>query len=119
MKTFAENVRRLRKDRGWSQTQLADRAGFHLTHINRVEAGKYVPSLDTAVKLAEVFETSLDDLVNEAGRTQVSLQEQTFAGKIKLLETMDEGDREAVSRIIDSLLTKARMLKMFREVEAG
>ena len=34
------NVKRLRKEHGWSQTELAEKVGVHLNHINRIETGK-------------------------------------------------------------------------------
>ncbi len=40
---LAENLKRLKKERGWSQTQLAEQIGSHLSHINRIETGRYNP----------------------------------------------------------------------------
>jgi len=116
---FAENTKRLRKEKGWSQTELAERIGAHLAHISRVEAGKYLPSLDTAIKLANVFEVSIDYLVNGNDTIQeIRLNDQTFAEKIKLMNKLDDDDRLALSRVIDGLVTKTKMLEMLREIEA-
>ena len=117
---LAENTKKLREQRGWTQTELANRSGEKLAHINRVEAGKYVPSLETAVKMADAFEVSIDDLVNGSGKNEeVKLEDNTFAEKIRLLNTLSDEDRKSLSNIIDGLLTKTRLIKMFREIEAG
>ena len=34
---LGENLRRLRKEKGWTQHELAERAGIKLTHISTLE----------------------------------------------------------------------------------
>ena len=48
-------VRKLRLQRGWSQSQLADMAGVTTRTIQRIEQGNK-PSLETSKALAAVFE---------------------------------------------------------------
>ena len=62
---LAVNLKRLRKNQGWSQAQLAEQIGSHLSHINRIETGKYNPSLDVVQRLASVFDVSIDYLVSD------------------------------------------------------
>jgi len=60
-----------------------------LTHINRLETGKYNPSLDVVKKLASVLEVSLDDLVSENGNlAEVNFENKAFYEKIKLLNSV-------------------------------
>jgi putative transcriptional regulator len=53
-------LRVLRAERGWTQADLADRAGVSRQTINVIESGKYDPSLPLAFRLAEVFGTSIE-----------------------------------------------------------
>jgi len=73
-----DNIKRLRKQKGWSQTELAEQIGSHLSHINRIETGKYKPSVDVLVKLADVFDVSLNALVRDS---DVDLKEITVEDK--------------------------------------
>jgi putative transcriptional regulator len=50
----------LRAAQGWSQGDLADRAGVSRQTINAIETGKYEPSLSLAFKLAAIFEASIE-----------------------------------------------------------
>lgn len=52
MKTI---LRELRAEMGWSQADLAEKAGVSRQTINAIETGKYEPSLSLAFRLAELF----------------------------------------------------------------
>jgi putative transcriptional regulator len=45
-----------------TQEQLAQRVGVTRKTINTVEKGKYIPSTYLALKLAKVFEVSVEEL---------------------------------------------------------
>ena len=55
-------LRVLRAERGWTQADLAQRAGVSRQTINVIEAGKYDPSLPLAFRLAAIFDTRIEDL---------------------------------------------------------
>lgn len=52
---FADNLRRLRLERFFSQAELARRAGLHALTITRLEAGATAPATRTVRALAEVL----------------------------------------------------------------
>jgi transcriptional regulator with XRE-family HTH domain len=111
---LAENIKRLRKEKGWSQGELGEKIGCHLSHVNRIETGKYTPSLETVINIARAFEVPLDYLVNSADGSleEVRIEDQTLANRIKLLNTLDDKEREVVTQVIDALLTKRKMLEV-------
>jgi transcriptional regulator with XRE-family HTH domain len=111
---LAQNLRRLRTERGWSQAELAKQIGAHLTHVSRVETGKYTPGLEFVVKAARAFGVTVDDLVAEHpdGLEEVRLEDRELTERIRLLEDLDERDREALFTVMDAVLTKQRMKKV-------
>ena len=50
----------LRKLKGMTQEQLADRAGLQRTHVGRIEAGKYAVTLETVQAIAEALGMTVD-----------------------------------------------------------
>ena len=62
---FGAVVRRLRIERGWTLTKLAQRAGMNPTYLGVLEKGGNLPSLTTIFELAEVFNVSAGDIVRE------------------------------------------------------
>lgn len=59
---IGENVARLRKEKGWTQTQLAENVGSHYVQINRIENGHQSPSVELLFLLADSLGVSADTL---------------------------------------------------------
>jgi transcriptional regulator with XRE-family HTH domain len=60
---FAQVLRQLREERGWSQEQLAEHADLNRSYLGEVERGCAVPSLLTVDKLAAALGISLSSLI--------------------------------------------------------
>lgn len=92
---LARNVLRLRVQNGWSQQELARRAGMRQPRIAEIEGAKGNPRLDTLTRIAGALGVTLEDLfcnvVEEPGNiTRVHLVIDHHAGV------------GAVSRIFDT-----------------
>ena len=61
---FKENFTSLRKMLNISQETLAEKISVSRQTISKWETGESVPDIDKAMKLAEIFNVSLDDLIN-------------------------------------------------------
>ena len=55
-------IRDLRTGRGWTQQSLAERVGVSRQSINSIERGRYVPSLPLALRFAQEFGCTTDDI---------------------------------------------------------
>jgi putative transcriptional regulator len=60
----------LRALRGWTQADLAQRAGVSRQTINAIETGKFDPSLPLAFRLARLFELTIEELFLDEGTSQ-------------------------------------------------
>lgn len=63
--TFAQNLRRVRHERGLSQEELADEAGLHRTYVGSVERGERNISIDNMECLSDALKVKLIDLLAE------------------------------------------------------
>ena len=59
---FGEKVRRLRNEKGLSQTELGKLAGVSRQTISLIERGDYSPSVTLALKLARICQTTVEDI---------------------------------------------------------
>ena len=64
-KIVGRNIRRLRKERGLTQEQLADQAGMAMRYLSGVERGEENPTLRFLAKLADALGVPLADLLKK------------------------------------------------------
>ncbi|MCX5714427.1 MAG: helix-turn-helix transcriptional regulator [Candidatus Omnitrophica bacterium] len=61
---LAQNIRKLRKQKGWSQEKLARLANISNATLVKIEAGvAKEPTITTVTKLADALDITLDEIV--------------------------------------------------------
>jgi transcriptional regulator with XRE-family HTH domain len=65
---FGVAVRAMRRARGWSQEEFADRIGLHRTYIGDIERGERNLSLVNIGRIAAALDVSLSALMTEVER---------------------------------------------------
>ena len=78
---IGKNIAHLRKERGWSQRELAERAGITHSAISSIENGKVSPSVSSLQKIVNEFSLSLSEFFT---------LEQQSDKKVKVLVKSDE-----------------------------
>lgn len=61
---FGRKVKQLRKEKKWTQQELADKSRLHKNYIGMVERGERNPSLINIAKIANAFEIRLSVLMD-------------------------------------------------------
>lgn len=95
---LGENLNRLRRDKGWNQEELADRAGISLGQVSKIERNKDKPKLDTIYSLLNALGCSPNALLNDVSETSVD-------GRLEMalerLGELPEDEKEALINLID------------------
>jgi transcriptional regulator with XRE-family HTH domain len=60
---LGKNIKRLRKSMGWRQEDLAEKLHVSRESVAKWETGRQSPDVDMLVKLSELFNMSIDQLV--------------------------------------------------------
>lgn len=68
---FINNVRRELRRQGWTQTQLAERAGMARQHVSNYLSGVNVPSLERAERIAEALGLTVSELLLDESRITI------------------------------------------------
>ena len=78
------NLRELRKQRGWNQTEFAKKIGMSQTNYSYYEKNNIMPDSKTLVKIANIYGVSVDNLLDvEPYATSEDLIDFDVLGTIK------------------------------------
>lgn len=70
---FREKLQTLRKEKGYSQEQLADILGVSRQAVSKWESGTSYPETDKLIEISKLFHVSLDELLkNEISETKMT-----------------------------------------------
>jgi transcriptional regulator with XRE-family HTH domain len=94
-------LRDLRRDRGITLTQLAERTGISLSTLSRLESGQRKPTLELLLPLAKAHGVQLDDLVGAppTGDPRVHMRPFQRHGQTFIPLTRDLGGLQAYKQI--------------------
>lgn len=90
--SFSDNLLKLRKSKGLSQENLADKLDLSRQAVSKWELGTSKPDIDNVQKISNFFNVSVDDLIgNETIKTEttpINIKEDTKKDKILKLTTV-------------------------------
>jgi transcriptional regulator with XRE-family HTH domain len=91
----------LRRERGFTQAQLAARAGLHQTHIGQLEKGEKTLTFPVARRIAQALEVPFVDLLSDADNPyRLSADERRL---LRCFRRMDSMHRQAVLILLEPL----------------
>ncbi len=74
--SFGKTIRDLRKARGVSQRELAERAGIDFTYLSKIENDRMPPPAERTIQsMAEILGADSDELIRLAGKVPSDLAE--------------------------------------------
>lgn len=116
MDGFAERLRELRSARGLTQTRLAELLGMPARSYNRWERGGHVPHLGMAIKIADILQVSLDELVGRTPQTsEVAIRNPDLHHLVQEVDALPDEDQRALMTVMDGLVKKTQLAKMMRQ----
>lgn len=90
---FAQRLKKLRKKRGWNQSDLASEAGLTPSAISQFESGDREPRFSSIVKLAHALEASPAYL---AGLEEYETEDEEMRALLRETKDLSEHDRRAL-----------------------
>jgi len=108
---FAERLRQLRMQKGFSQRAFTKAVNLNYSQYNRYERGDSVPSTDTLTKLADALNVSVDYLLEgkEENAAIANLSDRELLRMFERAEKLPEKDKEHVKALLSAFLKNKEM----------
>jgi transcriptional regulator with XRE-family HTH domain len=108
--SFGERLARLRKARGFTQTELGNRIRMSQRMVAYYERRDGRPPAHVLPDLAYALKVTVDELVGyERLKEAQAPRNARLWRKLRELEKLGDADRKAVLRFVDALLAKQRL----------
>ena len=108
---FAEKLAKLRKDKGFTQQELAQRAGIGIAQMRRYEKGNSSPTLEVIKNISKTLAVTADELIFDEGEGIVpsKIQDKELLEQFEQISTLTTQDKEALKTIIESMIIKSKL----------
>jgi transcriptional regulator with XRE-family HTH domain len=111
MSGFGKRLIELRKQKGFSQTELAKQVGLSYIQIGRYETKGTQPPAEVLNKLADTLGTSIDYLINGDSNEKAinTLKDAELLQQFKAVEQMNDDDRSVIKKVIGAFITQSKL----------
>ena len=132
LKSFSEILKEKRKEKKWSQEELAKKAGISAMQVSRLESAKHLPTIPTLIRLSPYLGYSLDELLlsasysgavpaleptyvdlkgkqidpGELGKEMYRKDGELFLKTYEFYKSFSSGDCEFLKAVLDQLITE-------------
>ncbi|MFE9278714.1 helix-turn-helix domain-containing protein [Paenibacillus glucanolyticus] len=104
LKLVGAKVRDLRKQKGWSQELLGEKAGLHFSYIGGLERGEKNITLINLQKVATALDVQVQDFFTYSKETKKIDKEPIVQETLELLLKLDRSDLKKIKTIIKEFL---------------
>lgn len=106
---IGEKIRQLRKSKGLTQAQLAEKVDIDNKHLSRIEKGRHMPTYNIIKKLSEVLEFNIFEL-DKKELTEIKQPDKTY---LKALNILNSAQNDIEKKYyLDVLLLARKGLKL-------
>lgn len=106
---FPNKLRVLRKNKGWSQGQLAQKIGADLQRVSKYERGVIWPTMELMVQIARVFEVSVDYLIRDKEDATISkIKNSDLRHQLEEVNNLPDEDQRTVVSFLDAFVKRRK-----------
>ncbi len=97
--SLGKNIRRMRRDKGWTQSHLSEHTGIRIGHISKLEQDEGDPKLSTIYKLMQAFSCSPDSLLMDLNRVNTDA---VLKQSLERVTALPEEEKKTIIKVVDA-----------------
>jgi len=99
--TIAERIRLIRKQKGYSQKDLAEKSLVNLKNLSRYELGASIPPADLLKNIANALGVTSDMLL---GDEETKITDKDLLLKMEVIQQLEPKDKNVVYTFLDMVI---------------
>jgi transcriptional regulator with XRE-family HTH domain len=117
--TLGDRIKQLRQQRGWSQAQLSKKLNVHQKQISGYERGIHSPSIELLVRMAELFNVSLDYIAfdNREEKNIIPIADRELMQAVQQIDQLSAEDRATIKAVLNTFIVKNRFQRLASETQ--
>lgn len=108
-KDFGNRLKTMRKQKRWTQKELAGMLDIGLSQFNKYESGMHIPPIEKLIQLSDLFDTTVDYLVKGTDTDMVKLYNNKLLKRFQEIEHFNEEEQNTVLQLLDAMIMKNKM----------
>lgn len=108
---FAQKLAKMRKEKGFTQEDMAQKAGVGIAQLRRYEGGKSSPTLEVIKNIAKTLGVTTDELIfdEEEGVASNKIVDRKLLEQFEMVTKMNPHDKDAIKTILESMILKSKL----------
>ncbi|MFC5044114.1 helix-turn-helix domain-containing protein [Aquimarina hainanensis] len=102
-----ENIKRIRKEKGLTQKDVAEGSDMLVPTYSRLERGGSNPSLASMVRIAKALGVPVVELLSTS-----EIKDRNVAQKLEMIGNLSEYNKSVINIMLDSIIEKDRIEKL-------
>jgi transcriptional regulator with XRE-family HTH domain len=102
---LGQRIASIRKERGFTQVELAEKLGVIQSVVSSYEIGRVRPAPEMILKLSAALDVSADQLLGRPGKEKPAESvDRRFLRRLRLMKKLPKRDQDALLRTIDAFI---------------
>jgi transcriptional regulator with XRE-family HTH domain len=107
--SLGQRISRLRKERGFTQVELAEKMGIIQALVSDYERDKLRPHAEMVVRFAVALDVTTDEILGQTPPHKAPpVRNRRFLRRLQQIDKLPKRDQEALLRTIDAFLGKTK-----------
>ena len=115
--SLADNIKAIREEKNFKQIEVATHIGVDKSAYSKIEKGLKALTVDELQKMAQLFNMATDQVLSYDGKIpkEVDIEDKTTVEQMRLIQQLDEEDKQTIFRLIEKMLTNKKFKEFFQK----